>query len=132
MTRIKTYPIWGLVVLIFLGGCRAQNNSSQNTPRGLPDISLEQEVYLITIDGVEVQTGELIAFQGEAVLPEDQCVYTRLLMDDAPMDWWPVGKCFPVTSQVWRFSVSLGENGAPEALETGVQYQLNIWWPGAP
>jgi len=54
------------------------------------------------------------------------------LMDDAPVDWWPVGKCFPVTGQAWRFSVSLGDNGAPEALETGVQYQLKIWWPGAP
>lgn len=132
MTRIKIYLFWGLLVSIFLGGCGAQSNSGQNMPRELPDNSWELEGFSISIQGVEVQTGELIVFQGEAALPEDQCVYTRLLMDDAPVDWWPVGKCFPVTGQAWRFSVSLGDNGAPEALETGVQYQLKIWWPGAP
>jgi hypothetical protein len=55
-----------------------------------------------------------------------------LFADESPVEWWPVGKCFPVSDPDWNFRVSLGVDGAPENLSEENQYQIRIWWAGAP
>jgi hypothetical protein len=90
------------------------------------------DVFQIWIKNVSVQQGDKIELSGTTTLPDGNCVYTQLSSDGEAVDWWPVGKCFPITSPDWIFSIPLGEDGAPEDLDREAAYMINIWWPGAP
>lgn len=90
------------------------------------------DVYQILIQSVSVYQGDKIELSGTTTLPEGNCVYTKLIREETPVGWWPVGKCFPITGPDWQFSVSLGEEGAPVDLAHEAAYMIKVWWPGAP
>jgi len=88
--------------------------------------------YWIRINNVQVRENDLITFSGSTNISEGNCIFTELYADEILLAWWPVGKCFPITGADWQFSVLLGEEGAPDGLESEVQYSLQVFWPGAP
>lgn len=89
-------------------------------------------VYQIQFQDVSVEPGIKIVLIGTTSLPEGNCVYTQLVRDSVTVDWWPVGKCFPVSQPEWSFSIPLGVEGAPENLDPEGDYCIRVWWPGAP
>ena len=88
--------------------------------------------YQIWIRDISVEPGVRMELTGTTTLPEGNCVYTQLAQDSAAVDWWPVGKCFPVSQPEWSFAVPLGAEGAPQNLEPEADYCIRVWWPGAP
>jgi len=102
---------------------------------GSPTQAVEMEItseYEIQVQDVVVEPGVQIELSGSTTLPEGNCVFTQLLREGTAVDWWPVGKCFPISSPEWAFSIPLGVEGAPQDLDPDVDYCLRIWWPGAP
>ncbi len=90
------------------------------------------EDYQILVTGVSVAQSDKIELTGTTSLPDGNCVYTKLSHNGTDVDWWPVGKCFPISGPDWRFSIPLGVEGAPEKLEHQADYVIKVWWPGAP
>jgi len=100
-----------------------------------PAQSIEPTVisdFQIEIQDVSVELGVKVEFSGTTSLPEGNCVYTQLVQDNLAVEWWPVGKCFPVTQPEWSFAIPLGVEGAPENLDPEGDYCIRMWWPGAP
>lgn len=100
-----------------------------------PTQTLEPETseeYQIQVKDVLVEPGVQVALMGTTTLPEGNCVYTQLVQEDTALAWWPVGKCFPVSTPEWTFAIPLGMEGAPDDLEQDTDYCIRIWWPGAP
>ena len=121
------FKLVGLLVVLLAGvlvGCSA---STTLTPE--PESSATFEIQ---VQDVLVEPGVKVELMGSTTLPEGNCVYTQLVQENAAVDWWPVGKCFPVSSPEWTFSVQLGVEGAPDNLEPDADYCIRIWWPGAP
>ena len=71
-------------------------------------------------------------FYGVSTLPNGTCIRTRLFYGDEAVSWWPSGECTVVQEGYWEFSVTLGENGVPEKLETDDAYYLEAWVDGDP
>jgi hypothetical protein len=116
-----------LPAILLLTGCAAQ------TPTADPGATEETpSVYTITIGDVSVTEGDAVTMRGTTAVPEGHCLYTQLFADDAEVDWWPVGKCYPLPGSDWQFAVPLGEEGAPTTLDPAANYRLEVWWPGAP
>ena len=51
---------------------------------------------------------------------------------DETVSWWPSGDCAVVQDGHWEVSVTFGENGVPEKLETGDAYYLDARVDGDP
>lgn len=90
------------------------------------------DLQKITITGVEVHPGKQISFTGRTSLPDDACLRSELTQDGAPVTWWPVDDCTPVTHGTWQISVTLGSGDHPATLEEDAQYRLRTWWPEDP
>lgn len=103
----------------------------QPTITPTPIYEVESDPW-VDIQGVRVIEGEAIEFWGQSNLSEEDCLYSQLFSESVPVDWWPAGKCFPIRDQDWNFRVPFGVDGVPEELSDDVQYQIQIWWPGAP
>lgn len=88
--------------------------------------------YVITITGVSVAEGDNLMVRGTTTIPEGHCLYTQLFADGLEVDWWPVGKCYPLLGPDWQFAIPLSEEGAPAELDPSAAYRLEVWWPGAP
>lgn len=87
----------------------------------------------ITIEGVQVHSGNSIAFTGRSTLPEGTCLQTELVADGERESWWPVEDCVPVGGDgTWTIVVPLGEGGAPDELDPTVQYELRAWQQSDP
>lgn len=117
-------------LLLLAAGC-----SGAGTWVPTPDVTVTapvEEGYSLTLTSVAVTAGEAVEIRGEANLLTGQCLYTQLYLEEVLLDWWPVGKCFPVTEPEWQLSIPLGTEGAPEDLAPEGQYRLRVWWPGAP
>ncbi|WP_048180824.1 hypothetical protein [Methanosarcina sp. MTP4] len=71
-------------------------------------------------------------FYGVSTLPDGTCIRTRLFYGDEPVSWWPSGECAVVQDGYWEVSVTFGENGVPEKLETDDAYYLEAWVDGDP
>ena len=58
-----------------------------------------------------------LVLRGRSVSPGEGCIQTQLLVDDAPVDWWPTDKCASTTKDGrWRLNVPLyGGRCAPAA-----------------
>lgn len=100
-----------------------------------PTQTLEPETtaeYQIQVQDVLVEPGIRVVLMGTTTLPEGNCVYTQLVQEDTALEWWPVGKCFPVTPPEWTFAIPLGVEGAPDDLDRDAVYCIRVWWPGAP
>ena len=113
-----------LLVMGLLSGCLAA-----------PTPTLETEApvaYQIKVLDVVVEPGVKVELSGNTSLPEGNCVYTQLVQNNTAVEWWPVGKCFPVAPPDWAFSIPLAVEGAPQTLEPDVDYCIRVWWPGAP
>lgn|GEM_PF-3207519 len=122
-------------VSTILAGCGAgQTTPFIETPIPAAEQSpdLEGDVPSVTIDGIEVRDRDAVAFWGWTTVAEGRCMYTQLYQDQLLLEWWPVGKCYPITERDWRISFPLGEEGAPESLDNDAQFRLRVWWPGAP
>ncbi len=120
--KLKVLLLFGLGWL--LAACAAAptpGSASESAP-----------AYALEIQKVSVEQGVKVELTGSTTLPEGNCVYTQLLQNGDALTWWPVGKCFPVSSPDWQFSVPLGAEGAPEELDPEAAYCIHIWWPGAP
>ncbi len=94
-----------------------------------PDMPVE---YQIQVQDVLVEPGVQVSLMGSTTLPEGNCVYTQLVQENTALEWWPVGKCFPVSPPEWSFAIPLGVEGAPDDLERDTDYCIRVWWPGAP
>ncbi|WP_440954545.1 hypothetical protein ACSAZK_13075 [Methanosarcina sp. Mfa9] len=71
-------------------------------------------------------------FYGVSTLPDGTCIRTRLFYGDEPVSWWPSGECAVVQDGYWEVSVTFGENGVPEKLETDDAYYLEARVEGGP
>jgi hypothetical protein len=91
-----------------------------------------ETAHSLEIQSVSVEQGVRVELTGTTTLPEGNCVYTQLDVDTEAVDWWPVGKCFPIEVPDWQISVPLGVEGAPSALDVEAAYRIRVWWPGAP
>jgi hypothetical protein len=103
--------------------------SAANAPSAAPE---SEAGYTLAIEQVSVEQGVKVELMGTTTLPEGNCVYSQLLENGEALSWWPVGKCFPVGSPDWQFSIPLGVEGAPAELDRDAAYCIHIWWPGAP
>ncbi len=123
---MKNKAICLLLILagIILIGCSVKTTETEEVEM--------TEHYQIQIQSVSVLQGDKIELTGTTSLPDGNCVYTRLSGDGNPVDWWPVGKCFPITGPDWKFSIPLGKEGAPDDLDHKAAYTVKVWWPGAP
>lgn len=113
-----------LLTGIILTGCSGK--------AAVTDVIEITDSYQVLVTGVTVKQGDKIELSGTTTLPEGNCVYTQLLRDGDAVDWWPVGKCFPITGLGWQFSIPLGKEGAPDGLDHEASYTIKVWWPGAP
>ncbi|MBG0786828.1 MAG: hypothetical protein H0S79_17165 [Anaerolineaceae bacterium] len=103
------------------------------SPAPTPTLEPEDQTdYQIQVADVSVTAGDQVALVGTTTLPEGNCVYTQLVQEDTSLEWWPVGKCFPVSSPEWTFAIPLGVEGTPDDLDREANYCIRVWWPGAP
>lgn len=123
-----------LMIFLVLEACEGFETPHESLPDKsvVPTNSAVDEDLWVRISGVQVRKKEAIEFFGETNLSVENCLYSKLYAENKPLNWWPVGKCFPVSSENWRFSVPLGVEDAPEELVPKVQYRLSVYWPGAP
>lgn len=122
-TRLTLIPL----ILLLLAGC------AEPLPAASPgEMETSPADYIIAIAGVTVVSGAGLSVRGTTTLPEDHCVYTQLFADGVEVDWWLVGKCYPLEGPDWTFTIPLGVEGTPPELDPGKTYRLEIWWPGAP
>lgn len=82
----------------------------------------------IDVEGVRVRQGERVSFSGRSTLPDGACLLTQLSADGERVAWWPEATCVTVEDGEWTAVVPLGEGGAPEELDTAVQYTLRVWY----
>ena len=120
----KTYLFLVFVIGGLLSGCVGATSEATRTQTS--------EVYLIEVQSVTVSPGNEIRLTGMTTLPDGNCVYSQLSCNGAAVAWWPVGKCFPISTSDWQFSIPLGEEGAPNDLDREADYLVRVWWPGAP
>lgn len=120
----KGILVTGLV--FFLSACAV------NPAPVLTQEDLSEEVGSLAITGVTVVDSESVTFEGTTSISAGECIFSQLYADDGLVDWWPSGKCFPLTEATWRFSVSLGVEEAPETLSGDSSYRFEVWWPGNP
>ncbi len=130
-----------LVGMSFLSACQqAVTPQVVEGPSPTPDVPVQPtapeeaivDTPLVNITSVTVERGEQINFSGRTSVPEGECLYSQLYQNETLVEWWPAGKCFPVTGMDWTISVSLGEEGVPEDLDRHAEYTLKVWWPGEP
>jgi hypothetical protein len=86
----------------------------------------------IQVRSVRVESGRAISVSGLSTLPEDTCIHTQLHADGTPVDWWPNNRCATIADESWELTVALGQAGAPEGLDPGVEYVVHAWQEGAP
>jgi len=103
-----------ILVVLFIAGCSESTSVSQSSNQPTNES--------ITIEGVTVSDTQ-ITFHGKSTLPEETCVITELLADDAPISWWPSDTCSYSKQGEWEFKVSLEGN----VLQTGTQYVLHAY-----
>jgi hypothetical protein len=120
----KITPVLLMLAGLVLAGCSGRMTETATIE--------PVEAYQIGITGVTINQGDKIEISGLTTLPDGNCVYTRLSRDGADVDWWPVGKCFPISGPNWRFSIPLGVEGAPTDLDPQAAYSISVWWMGAP
>jgi hypothetical protein len=126
MTTRANFTLIALILLL-LAGCTGP------TPAAGPgEVEEGPEGHTISIEGIRVTAGEGLTIRGTTTLPEDHCVYTQLYANDAEVDWWLVGKCYPPEGPNWEFNIPLGAEGTPAELDPDIAYRLEVWWPGAP
>jgi hypothetical protein len=123
---VKSKIVWLLLLLVgvLLTACSVKVSETESIQAA--------DVDRILIQSVSVHQGDKIELSGTTTLPDGNCVYTRLFREEVAVDWWPVGKCFPITGPDWQFSIPLGEEGAPTDLDREAAYVISVWWPGAP
>ncbi len=137
---ISRYRKWVLGLLLFAGllmGCQDQSilDPTVSPTAGAAPTHTEEALVdtpLVNITAVTVEAGQVVTFSGRTSVSDGECLYSQLYADEVVLDWWPVGKCFPVSGMDWTFSVPLGVEGAPEDLDAAAAYRLRVWWPGAP
>jgi len=132
--RERLLVFCSLMIFLFLEACEGIETTHEPLPDEavIPTNSAVYEDFRVRISGVQVRKKDAIEFFGETNLPLENCLYTNLYAEDEPLSWWPVGKCFPVSGENWRFSVPLGVEYTPDELVPGVQYRLSVYWPGSP
>ncbi len=94
---------------------------------GLKETLPSAHAGIITIESVQVVSGQQVTFEGKSTLPQDTCVQTQLLADGDPVAWWPADTWVTVQDGTWQFTVPLGEGETPEKLDPSVQYRLHAW-----
>jgi hypothetical protein len=84
----------------------------------------------VTIEGVQVTTGEEIVVRGRSTLPDGTCLGSELWADGELQPWWPGDACVPVDSGTWQMGIRLGEGGVPAELDPSAQYMLRAYQQG--
>ncbi len=129
-TKVKMIKLRFVLIpllILLLTGCTGP------TPTLGPEAGEEDAAaYTLTIEAVSAAENDSVMARGTTTIPEGHCVYTQLFEDGLAVDWWPVGKCYPLLGAEWQFAIPLGEEGAPAALDPAAAYRLEVWWPGAP
>lgn len=92
----------------------------------------ENENAALRTQGVKVEVGKQIAFEGRGDLPADACIQSQLYENDKALAWWPKDKCAVVSSESWQIEVPLDQNGAPIALDATGFYKLHVWLKDQP
>ncbi len=126
LSDIITNGILVAGLVFFLSACAVN-------PAPLPtQEDFSGEIGSLAITGVTVVESESVTFEGTTSLSTGECIFSQLYADDGLVDWWPSGKCFPLNTAAWRFSVPLGVEEAPQTLSADSSYRLEVWWPGNP
>jgi hypothetical protein len=123
-TLLCSGTILVLIAAAFVGGCASHTDSNTDddtTP-------IEEKITPVSVS----ITGGTISFTGHTVLPDGTYLRTQLYADDNPEAWWPADEYIQVQDGQWQISVRLGENGAPENLEVGPLYVIEVWEDGNP
>ena len=109
--------IYMIMVLLIITGCSASTDVPQ------PQNQLSDES--ITIEGVTISDTQ-ITVHGKSSLPDESCVNTELLAEDAPLAWWPGNTCVDVKQGKWELNVPM--NG--KTLQTGTKYVIRAYQQG--
>jgi hypothetical protein len=86
---------------------------------------------LLVVGRVRVDPDQIV-FHGSTLLPEGTCLLSQLYIDEKPAPWWPSDACIPVQKGEWEVCVPLGQEGAPDELDTLIQHKLRVWSQGDP
>lgn len=117
--------LWLILLLLFITAC------TRNASTSPASIQTESAPRVI-IDRVQVTQGTGIYVTGGGTVPDGGCVKTELLADGAALAWWPRDICVEVGAGRWELLTALGRDGAPEQLDSNVQYEMRAWWPEQP
>jgi len=90
------------------------------------------EKAALRTQGVKVEVGKEITFQGRGDLPADACIQSQLFVNDQPLEWWPKDDCGVLNGESWQIEVPLNKDGAPIALDATDFYKLHVWLKGQP
>lgn len=117
-------PAISLVVFLITGCTR---------PASRPSVVYATEsAPRIVIERVQVNEGSGIYLNGRSTLPDGECIMTELLEDQTVLEWWPRDVCVEIANGRWEFLAALGRGGAPERLDSNVEYEIHAWWPEQP
>jgi len=86
----------------------------------------------ITIEDVQVTSGENIVVRGQSTLPAGTCLGSELWAGGELQAWWPGETCVPVEEGAWQMVVQLGSGQVPPELDSSVQYMLRVFQQNGP
>jgi hypothetical protein len=86
----------------------------------------------ITIEGVQVTTGEQIIVHGQSTLLDGTCLGSELWADGENQAWWPGEDCVAVENGAWQMAVQLGTSESPAELDRSAQYMLRVFQQNGP
>jgi hypothetical protein len=86
---------------------------------------------LLVVERVRADPDQIL-FHGSTLLPDGICLLSQLYIDDRPASWWPSDACIPVQEGEWEIRVPLGQEDAPDKLNTLIQHKLRVWSQGDP
>ena len=86
----------------------------------------------ITIEDVQVTSGEQIVAHGGSTLPDDTCLGSELWAGGELQAWWPGEDCVPVEDGSWQMAVWLGSDQVPHELDPSVKYMLRVFQQNGP
>lgn len=86
----------------------------------------------ITIEDVQVTSGEQILVHGQSTLPEGTCLGSELWAGGELQSWWPGETCIPVENGTWQMVVRLGSGEVPSALDLSARHMLRVFQQNGP
>lgn len=118
-TLVDATP-WLILLLLLITACTRTASTS-------PTLMTTESVSPITVDQVRVTQGTGVYVSGAGSIAEGDCVFTELLENGQPVEWWPKDICVQIAEGRWELLAALGRDGAPDQLYPTAQYAVRAW-----